>query len=218
VGRLSYTQAIRARRLLQRADVKVLGVVLTGTPRSHRTPYGQPNRRQRLLTKVGSWTAAPGPDHLDYADHAEESEVSPLPDHDREQAEQPLRGVQRQSPAWEAQGQAAEPIAAPPRQTAAGAQERPLHGRPGVPRAVASIVPEREAKATTDRSGADRRSPSATEDQDAAERVVPEDETIEFSTVDPDSLPDSWRPHRDGITRREGRKYGKQRPSESSSR
>jgi capsular exopolysaccharide synthesis family protein len=62
VGRTTYGQATRARRLLQRADVKVLGVVLTGTAKHRGTPYGQPSRRQRLLAKVASWAMSPGPD------------------------------------------------------------------------------------------------------------------------------------------------------------
>src|SRR5690606_21451691 len=45
-ARTTYEQATRARRLLQRADVPLLGVVLTGTAPHRGTPYGQPSRRQ----------------------------------------------------------------------------------------------------------------------------------------------------------------------------
>ena len=52
VGRTTYGKATRARRLLQRADVTLLGVVLSGTAKSRGTPYGQPSRKQVLLSKI----------------------------------------------------------------------------------------------------------------------------------------------------------------------
>jgi capsular exopolysaccharide synthesis family protein len=64
VGRTTYGKATRARRLLQRAEVTLLGVVLTGTAKPRGTPYGQPSRKQALLSKLARW-AQPDPDPLD---------------------------------------------------------------------------------------------------------------------------------------------------------
>jgi len=64
VGRTTYGQAIQARRLLQRAGVSILGVVLIGTAKPRNTPYGRPSLKQRVLSKIAEW-AQSGPDRLD---------------------------------------------------------------------------------------------------------------------------------------------------------
>jgi hypothetical protein len=57
LGHTTQEQARRARRLLHRADVPVLGVVLTGTPPHRGTPYGQPSRSQAFWSRLGAWAA-----------------------------------------------------------------------------------------------------------------------------------------------------------------
>jgi len=61
LGRTTYEQARRARRLLQRADVPVLGIVLTGTPPTAGTPYGQTSRKRAFWSRLATWvnTIAP---------------------------------------------------------------------------------------------------------------------------------------------------------------
>jgi Mrp family chromosome partitioning ATPase len=65
VGKTTYGQASRARRILQRADVKLLGVVMTGTAKPKGTPYGQPSRSQVLFAKALKWALPPNPERLD---------------------------------------------------------------------------------------------------------------------------------------------------------
>lgn len=65
VGKTTYGQASRARRLLQRTDVELLGVVLTGTAKPRGTPYGQPSRKQMLLARIVKWAQVPDPDLLE---------------------------------------------------------------------------------------------------------------------------------------------------------
>lgn len=67
VGKTTYGQASRARRLLQRTDVDLLGVVLTGTAKPRGTPYGQPSRKQLLLAKIFKWAQVPNADGLEPA-------------------------------------------------------------------------------------------------------------------------------------------------------
>jgi capsular exopolysaccharide synthesis family protein len=62
VGRTKYGEATRARRILQRADVPLLGVVLTGTAPHHGTPYGQPSRKEVVWSHITHWARNPGPD------------------------------------------------------------------------------------------------------------------------------------------------------------
>lgn len=62
VGRTKYGEATRARRILQRADVPLLGVVLTGTAPHRGTPYGQPSRKEVVLSQIANWARNPGPD------------------------------------------------------------------------------------------------------------------------------------------------------------
>ncbi|MFW6091837.1 MAG: AAA family ATPase, partial [Actinomycetota bacterium] len=69
-GRTTYEQATRARRLLQRAEVPLLGVVLTGTAPHRGTPYGQPSRQQAAWSKVVTWLKLSRPDDLDSPQHA----------------------------------------------------------------------------------------------------------------------------------------------------
>jgi len=70
VGRTTYSKAIRARRILQRADVKLLGVVMTGTARHRGTAYGKPSRKQVLLAKIIKWAQLPTPDQSDLVGRA----------------------------------------------------------------------------------------------------------------------------------------------------
>ena len=63
LGRTKYGEATRARRILQRADVPLLGVVLTGTAPHHGTPYGQPSRKEALWSHISHWARNPGPDN-----------------------------------------------------------------------------------------------------------------------------------------------------------
>jgi hypothetical protein len=70
VGRTKYGEATRARRILQRADVPLLGVVLTGTAPHRGTPYGQPSRKEVVLSQIANWARNPGPDgHQTKTDH-----------------------------------------------------------------------------------------------------------------------------------------------------
>ncbi|HEX6329472.1 MAG TPA: CpsD/CapB family tyrosine-protein kinase, partial [Jiangellaceae bacterium] len=62
VSRTTYVKASRARRTLQRADVPLLGVVLTGTPPPRGTPYGKPSRSQAILSWLNGLLRPPGPD------------------------------------------------------------------------------------------------------------------------------------------------------------
>jgi Mrp family chromosome partitioning ATPase len=70
VGRTKYGEATRARRILQRADVPLLGVVLTGTAPHRGTPYGQPSRKEVVWSQIANWARNPGPDgHQTKTDH-----------------------------------------------------------------------------------------------------------------------------------------------------
>lgn len=82
VGRTTYNQATRARRLLQRANVTLLGVVLTGTPPHRGTPYGQPSRTRALWSKITKWVVPPNPDREEptpTGPDAEETAELPVP-------------------------------------------------------------------------------------------------------------------------------------------
>jgi capsular exopolysaccharide synthesis family protein len=61
LGRTTQEQARRARKLLHRAEVPVLGVVLTGTTPHRGTPYGQPSRRQAFWSRLWAWAQSAGP-------------------------------------------------------------------------------------------------------------------------------------------------------------
>ncbi|MFW6041799.1 MAG: division plane positioning ATPase MipZ [Guyparkeria sp.] len=77
-ARTTYEHAIRARRLLERADVPLLGVVLTGTAPHRGTPYGQPSRRQAAWFKLTRWLKLSGPDDLDSPQHARPRRRTPI--------------------------------------------------------------------------------------------------------------------------------------------
>jgi Mrp family chromosome partitioning ATPase len=62
VGRTTAGKASRSRRILQRADVTSLGIVLTGTPPPRGTPYGKPSRREALLMRLRGALRQRGPD------------------------------------------------------------------------------------------------------------------------------------------------------------
>ena len=88
VGRTSYVKASRARRMLQRSGVHILGVVLTGTPPPRGAPYGKPSRAQAFLLWISDLLRAPSPDRskgrpADHDDSATDGEhadaVAPSP-------------------------------------------------------------------------------------------------------------------------------------------
>lgn len=56
LGQTTVEQARRARDVLQRAEVPVLGTVVTGTGPKRGTPYGKPGRKQALRSLVAHWT------------------------------------------------------------------------------------------------------------------------------------------------------------------
>ena len=60
LGRTTFEHARRSRRLLQRAEVPLLGVVLTGISSDRGTPYGQPSRGQALRARLASWVETAG--------------------------------------------------------------------------------------------------------------------------------------------------------------
>jgi capsular exopolysaccharide synthesis family protein len=62
VGRTRYEQATRARKLLLRAEVPVLGLVLTRTAPQRRTPYGQTTKRQLWWSRFVRLVKPPAPD------------------------------------------------------------------------------------------------------------------------------------------------------------
>lgn len=62
VGRTRYEQATRARKLLLRAEVPVLGLVLTRTAPQRRTPYGQTTRTQLWWSRFARLVKPPAPD------------------------------------------------------------------------------------------------------------------------------------------------------------
>ncbi len=230
VGRLTHTQAIRSRRLLQRADVTALGVVLTGTRRSRGTPYGQPTRRRRLLNRVGKWAAAPGPDRYDPATYtspvtAVETDVpgthrspnrdepypkAPLqPSLDRGTAEPSRDGSRSERAATERAETRSSYRRSEPAHEADRGKARRSHERPASHRETPQPATPKRAKSKprTENSG---RSRTVAEDRTAERSTsepIAEDETVEFSTVDPDALPAGLR---DGISQRgEARTYGK---------
>lgn len=79
-ARTTYEQAVHARRLLQRADVPLLGVVLTGMAPHRGTPYGQPSRKRAAWSKVIRWLKLSGPDDTDSPQHARRRKVPVTPE------------------------------------------------------------------------------------------------------------------------------------------
>jgi capsular exopolysaccharide synthesis family protein len=62
LGHTTDDQARRSRLALQRADVPVLGVVLTGTQPTRGTPYGQPSKRKAFQSSLRRWAQELGDD------------------------------------------------------------------------------------------------------------------------------------------------------------
>ena len=120
VGRTTYGKATRARRLLQRADVTLLGVVLTGTAKPRGTPYGKPSRKQILLSKLARW-AQSGSDPLDTSvDRAANARAVEIPEvlaSDTPSAEMPA-----------AEGQEPNVPARDPVDWEHGPSDGPIHG------------------------------------------------------------------------------------------
>jgi len=187
VGQTTYAQATRARRLLQRADVKLLGVVLSGTPRRRGTPYGQPSRSQRLLRKLGKSAGAPGPDSYDQFDTVRHSGERSQPERTPE-------------------------ISAPVPPTQPAVREQPAQAHSGIqdPVPVAAGPTRRERRSDERRTPLERRPPEHQPDESSApeprsrEQVrLDEQPTMEFSTVEAaaaaagDSLPAHYRTNRD---------------------
>ncbi|MFW6033589.1 MAG: division plane positioning ATPase MipZ [bacterium] len=79
-ARTTYAQAVQARRLLQRADVPLLGVVLTGTAPHRGSPYGQPSRKRAAWSKLTRWLKLAGPDDTDSPQHARRRRVPVTPE------------------------------------------------------------------------------------------------------------------------------------------
>jgi capsular exopolysaccharide synthesis family protein len=119
VGKTTYGQAVRARRLLQRADAKLLGVVLTGTAKHRGTPYGQPSRRRVLLSKVLRWIAPPVTDSSDDPQARAMRESSDAPD---APVSQPVD--------WEEEADREEPIKEEPVTSNQGRRRRPTESSP----------------------------------------------------------------------------------------
>ena len=57
IGRTTREQAQRARLVLERAEIPVLGVVVTGTAPTRGTPYGRPSRSHAIRTSLTTWAA-----------------------------------------------------------------------------------------------------------------------------------------------------------------
>lgn len=83
VGRTTYDQASQARRVLQRAGVPLLGVVLTGTAPHRGTPYGQPSRRRVIVTRLAQWARSSGLDGSGRMSPRDDIDVAPDAEPDR---------------------------------------------------------------------------------------------------------------------------------------
>ena len=80
LGQTTLEQARRARDVLQRAEVPVLGAVLTGTGPKRGTPYGQPGRKQALRSFVANWAQTASQDLGYRASRNGESAEAPAED------------------------------------------------------------------------------------------------------------------------------------------
>jgi hypothetical protein len=130
VGKTTYGQASRARRLLQRADVKLLGIVLTGTAKPHGTPYGQLSRRQLLLARFVKWAQLPGPERTspeltgpDRTASGFTAQVTPGRS-EEEEATTPADMSSAEPVEWE-ETNPGEPIEEPPERSTTGHRRRP---------------------------------------------------------------------------------------------
>ena len=131
VGKTTYGQASRARRLLQRADVKLLGIVLTGTAKPRGTPYGQQSRKQLLLARFAKWTQPPSaertsPDLAGTDRTALDGTAQLTPGRTGEQeATMPADVPEAEPVDWEQAHHPDEPIEEPPERSTPGRRRRP---------------------------------------------------------------------------------------------